>query len=314
VKPHAAERTSSAGIVPGKVGIATVLFNSGAVLPEFLQSLEAQTHRNFVVYAVDNASADDSAEKCKQAGDRFVVTINEQNTGFAHGTNQGIQQALADGCEFIFLLNNDVVFEADFLHELMQGMERTGADIAAPLTFYHDRPEVIWAAGGTFQRWAGYRPIHLGMGQTDGGQFAEDRPIQFSPGSGLLARRHVFERIGLLDEAYFTYWEDTDFSVRALKAGLKSYLIPKARLWHKVSSLTGMRSDFQRFYAVRNHALYIAKHCGVFHAQLLHAAYLVSYRITGLLRHRTDERVKVWKEGMAIARSAQNSRVGRASR
>ena len=293
---------SGSPVVPGRIGVATVLFNSGRVLPEFLDSLQAQTYRNFIVYAVDNASTDDSVAQCNTAGSRFVVTLNDSNTGFAHGTNQGIRQALADGCEFVFLLNNDTVFPPDFLDQMTQGLQRTGADIAAPLTFYHDRPDVIWAAGGTFQKWAGYRPVHLGMEQIDKGQFAEDRPIQFSPGSGVLARRHVFQQVGLLDEAYFTYWEDTDFSVRALKTGLTSYLIPAARLWHKVSSLAGRGSDFQRFYAVRNHALFISKNCGAVHAWLLNAAYLTAYRLMGLLRRKTDERVEVWKQGVQVAR------------
>ncbi|SEG33127.1 hypothetical protein SAMN05421819_2540 [Bryocella elongata] len=300
----ASESLGCCTIVKGKIGIATVLYNSGEVLAEFLASLRSQTYTNFVVYVVDNASVDNSAEQCSLAGDRFIVTINKRNTGFAYGTNQGIRQALEDGCEYVLLLNNDVAFEADFLDRFVKGMERTAADIGAPLTFYYDRPNIIWAAGGRFQRWAGYRPLHLGMEQQYSAEFAQDRLIQFSPGSGLMAHRRVFERIGFLDETFFTYWEDTDFSVRALKAGLRSYLIPKARLWHKVSSLTGMNSEFQRFYAVRNHALYIAKHCGPLEATLLHGIYLTAYRLIGLLRLRTDERVAFWKKGIEIARTA----------
>ena len=284
-----------------KIGVATVLFNSAGVLPDFFASLDAQTYKNFVVYAVDNASTDGSAALCREQGNGFIVTENVTNTGFAHGTNQAIQQALRDGCEGILILNNDVVFGADFFAELVRSLELHQADMAAPLTYYADRPDVIWAAGGKLQRFAGYRPVHLGMEQKDVGQFSSNRRIQFAPGCCILARADVFTRIGLLDEAYFTYWEDTDFAVRALKADLYTLFVPTARLWHKVSSLAGVKSPFQRYYAVRNHALYIRKHCTPLHARFLSAAYLVWYRIAGIRKGATDPRMAVWKEGLRMA-------------
>lgn len=287
--------------VEGKIGIATVLFNSQEVLPDFLTSLHSQTYENFVVYAVDNASTDLSAEICRQQGSRFMVTVNTENTGFAHATNQGIRQAIEDGCEFVLLLNNDVAFQSDFLAQLMAGLQRKNADIVAPLTYYHDRPDIIWAAGGRLQRMAGFRPVHLGMNQRDTGQFPSDLRIQFAPGSAIFARRSVFATVGLLDEAFYTYWEDTDFAVRALRAGLRNYLIPAAKLWHKVSSLTGVNSPFQRFYAVRNHAFFIRKHCTLIEAQILSAFYLAWYRVSGLGTAH-DPRIESWKAGLKLAK------------
>lgn len=284
---------------PGKIGIATVLYNSSTVLPDFFQSLQSQTYKNFVVYAVDNLSTDASSDLCRRKPS-FVVTENDTNTGFAQGTNQGIRKALQDGCEAVLLLNNDVSFQPDFLQLLWEGKARHKADMVAPMTYYHDRPEIIWAAGGTLQRIFGYRPVHLGMDQQDKGQFPDDRPIEFAPGSCILIDRSVFAAIGLLDETYFTYWEDADFAVRALKNGLRTYLVPAARLWHKVSSLAGLDSPFQRYYAVRNHALYIRKHCSPVAAYLLRALYLSAYRLAGLRHHATDPRVEIWKEGWKL--------------
>jgi len=289
-------------VVAGKIGIATVLFNSGSVLPDFFRSLAAQTYSNFVVYAVDNASTDGSVAFCRDQPVPVVVTENPDNTGFAYGTNQGIRQAIADGCEIVLILNNDVVFEANFFAQLVEGYRRTKADIVVPITYYHDRPNVIWAAGGTLQSFFGYRPVHLGMEQADNGQFPSDRRIQFAPGSCLFVRREVFSKIGLLDETYFTYWEDTDFAVRALRAGLRNYLIPAAKLWHKVSSLTGKNSPFQQFYAVRNHAFFIRKHCSPVHARILSALYLAWYRVSSLGRGN-DPRVDSWKAGLDLAKS-----------
>jgi GT2 family glycosyltransferase len=288
--------------VQGRIGIATVLFNSSRVLPDFLSSLRLQTHRDYIVYAVDNSSNDDSAALCRIEGERFRVIENIHNTGFAHATNQGIILAIEDRCEIVLILNNDVTFRPDFLHQLLKGLNRNHADLVAPMTYYHDRPNVIWAAGGTLQRWCGYRPVHLGMEETDTGQFASDRAIQFAPGSCIFARRSVFAAVGLLDETYFTYWEDTDFAVRAVQADLRNFLIPEAKLWHKVSSLTGKNSPFQIHYASRNHALYIHKHRTRLSASLFSSLYLAWYHIASLLHLRRDSRIKSWKEGIRLAK------------
>ena len=292
----------------GKIGIVTVLYNSSDVLPDFFRALNAQTYSDFVVYAVDNASSDDSVDLCRQQGPRFVVMLNAANIGFASGTNQGILQALKDGSETILLLNNDVSFGPDFLQRLVEGRLCHQASMVAPLTYYHEKPNTIWAAGGMLQKAFGYRPVHLGMGQEDTGKFSTDRIIQFAPGSCILIERSVFAAIGLLDETYFMYWEDADFAVRALKEGLSMYLIPAAKLRHKVSSLAGLNSPFQRYYAVRNHALYIRKHCFGAGAKLLSAIYLSAYWLAGLRKRGPDPRIAVWREGWRLLESSSSSR------
>jgi GT2 family glycosyltransferase len=234
--------------------------------------------------------------------------LNAANIGFASGTNQGILQALKDGSETILLLNNDVSFGPDFLQRLVEGRLCHQASMVAPLTYYHEKPNTIWAAGGMLQKAFGYRPVHLGMGQEDTGKFSTDRIIQFAPGSCILIERSVFAAIGLLDETYFMYWEDADFAVRALKEGLSMYLIPAAKLRHKVSSLAGLNSPFQRYYAVRNHALYIRKHCFGAGAKLLSAIYLSAYWLAGLRKRGPDPRIAVWREGWRLLESSSSSR------
>ncbi len=293
------QRDGDVDVISGKIGIVTVLFNSSPVLLDFFRSLQAQTYINFVVYAIDNASSDASVSMCRKQGERFIVIENENNVGFARGTNQGICRALKDGCEFILMLNNDVAFNPDFLGDLVEGIQSTGGDIVTPLTYYFDQPDRIWAAGGDFQRWLGYRPVHLGMGKKDIGQFS-NRRIRFAPGSCLLLKRSVFSSIGMLDEVFFTYWEDADFAVRALKKSLRFYLIAKAKLWHKVSSLAGLDSPFQRYYAVRNHALFLRKHCSPAGARLLSEIYLFVYWLSSVRARTVDPRIAIWKEGWSL--------------
>lgn len=136
-----------------KVGIVTVTFNSEHVLDDFLRSLWSQTHRNFSLYAVDNASRDASVPMLRrESDDRVRIIAKTTNVGVAEGNNIGIQQALRDGCEFILLLNNDVVFSADLITKLLEALQSHGCEMSAPKTTYFEPDKRLWWAGGSFQR------------------------------------------------------------------------------------------------------------------------------------------------------------------
>jgi GT2 family glycosyltransferase len=246
--------------VPGKIGVVTVLFNSELVLPEFFTSITAQTYRNFTVFTIDNASQDASTTICQRHPELCSLIVNNDNRGVAAANNQGIAAALDSGCEFVLLLNNDVCFGSELFAQLVDGLRSHSCNMVTPAIFYYDAPEIIWCAGGTFKRWMGERPSHLHKDQRITSLSPRSRQVDFTPTCCVLIHKAVFARIGLMDERYFVYWDDTDFMLRARRAGLKLLLLPNARLWHKVSALTGSRSEFTLYYATRNHAYYLRKH------------------------------------------------------
>jgi len=249
---------------PGKIGIVTVTYNSGKVLDQFLQSLASQTHANFAVYAVDNASQDDSIARMQAWNDeRLRVIRNAVNVGVAEADNQGIQAALADGCEFVLFLNNDVEFEPETLAVLTAELDALDCDLLAPKILYEDRLH-IWSAGGTFKALKGYLGSHTGEGEPDRGQYETPMRIRNAPGCCILARSAVFARVGMIDEKYFVYHEDADFLYRAWQAGLTMFYTPRARIFHKVSSLTGgSKSPFTIRYNARGHVYFMLKNLGV---------------------------------------------------
>jgi GT2 family glycosyltransferase len=247
-----------------KVGVITVTYNSAKVIDEFMISLLAQTHREFTVFVVDNASQDDTLRRVKGCKDERVnVIANGENLGFAEGTNQGIRASLAAGCDSVLLINNDTSFGPRLLDRLVGSLEKFQCDMAAPKMKYFDRKDRIWAAGGTFQRFTGCRNILFGHRELDRGQHDVAKRVTYSPGCCLLIRLSVFERVGLMDDRFFVYWEETDFLLRAAKAGVVMFYNPDAVIYHKVSSLTGgLRSSFTIFYSTRNRVYYIRKHFG----------------------------------------------------
>ncbi len=264
-----------------QVGVVTVLYNSASVLPGFFSSLDTQEYRDFHVWAIDNASTDDSVAQCSAGRDRLTVIANKTNLGVATGNNQGIRAALAAGCEYILLLNNDVEFGPQLFAQLIEGLAENSCQMTTPLMYYFDRPKVIWAAGGRFQPILGYRCYHLSEGVVDVGQFTHARRIQHAPTCCVLFKRSVFDVVGLMDERYFVYHDDTDFMLRCLKAKQRLFLLPNAKLQHKVSSLTGgAESEFSIRMGTRNRIYLLSKFLGRF----LAAPYVFSLSLVYFLR------------------------------
>jgi GT2 family glycosyltransferase len=197
----------------------------------------------------------------KKRGIKLITTL--QNTGFAKGNNTGINYGLKRGCQLFLLLNNDVRVGRNCLVYLIKAAEK-GADLVNPKIYfakgyeYHksryqaeDLGRVIWYAGGEFD-WNNIYAKHIGMDVVDTGQFNRSREIEFANFCCILVKKTVFKKIGLLDERYFLYWEDGDFSVRAKQAGLHLLLEPKAIIWHKNSGSSGSGSQLHDYYLTRN--------------------------------------------------------------
>jgi hypothetical protein len=185
------------------IGVVTVTYNSAEVLPDFLRCLFAQTHHNFILFAIDNASKDDTINILHRCTDRRLTVIaNPDNCGVAAGNNQGIRAALEAGCDSVLLINNDTEFEATLIANLLEGLAMHRVGMTCPKMMYYDEPQRIWAAGGTFQPWLGYRSVHLGGGEIDRGQYDLTRLVTYTPTCCVLIARPVFHKIGLMDERF----------------------------------------------------------------------------------------------------------------
>jgi hypothetical protein len=288
-----------------KIGIVTVTFNSGKVLEQFLLSLAVQTYSAFLVYAVDNASKDDSVAQLESwIDERLRMIRNDANVGIAEANNQGIRAAFAEGCDFILFLNNDVEFEPETFAVLVDELKALDCDLLAPKILYEDRIH-IWSAGGTFEPLKGYLGHHIGEGELDTGQFDTAIRIRNAPGCCILAKREVFDKIGMIDARYFVYHEDADFLFRAWRAGLKMFYTPRARIFHKVSSLTGgSKSVFTIRYNARGHVYFMLKNLGVIRCLFFLPALQVRMFFKLLFRTITwDEfliRERAFSEGISV--------------
>lgn len=254
-----------------KIGIVTVLYNSEPVLEEFFQTLGEQTEKDFTLYIVDNASKDKSLELSRRLAETAdfpcIFFAEKENWGVAKGNNIGIEAALADGCEYVLLSNNDIVLRPDTIENLLRGMKEMDADMAVPKIYYHDSG-LIWCAGGRY-RWLMGDTQHYGKLKPDDGQYNSVRYVDYSPTCFMLIKSEIFRQVGMMDEKYFVYFDDTDFVYRAVKKnGKKLAYIPSSTLRHKVSSCTEDGSEFSRYMNSRNVIYFARKHFQFPHKQI----------------------------------------------
>ena len=274
------------------IGVVTVTYNSSAVLPDFLRCMMGQSHANFLLFAVDNASDDETLHILGECRDnRLRIISNSDNRGVATGNNQGIHAALEAGCITILLINNDTEFQATLIAKLSVGLLTHDVDMTCPKIMYFSEPERIWAAGGTFEFWHAYRSIHAGEGEVDKGQYDNSRLVSYVPTCCVLIRRKVFETVGLMDERYFVYWDDTDFMYRAMKAGIRLMYLPEATVLHKVGSLTGGdHTPFAVHYGTRNSLYFLLKHFG----PVLALPWLVLSQMNWCRKFLSNQEPKSW--------------------
>jgi len=302
------------------IGIVTVTYNSAEVLPEFLQTVFSQTFGEFLLYVVDNASRDESVALISQCIDpRIRVIANTGNLGVAEGNNQGIRAALADGCDAVLLLNNDTILAPDLLEQLREGFEHHGCDLTTGKMYFDQPANQIWCAGGHFVPLLGYLTRHDGEGQTDCGQFDEPRRVTYTPTCCLMIRSSVFERTGFMDSKYFVYHDDVDFLYRCMKNNISMWYVPGARLWHKVSSLTGATSDFLSRYAIRNRIYFVRKYLPNWQAHSWYwfeqARSTLAFLVRHIERSKWLLRLSAAKEGwrMIIDRDAPSASPGKST-
>jgi GT2 family glycosyltransferase len=259
---------------------------------ECLHSLKQLAYANFVVTVVDNASTDDSVARIREAHPEVGLLVTERNLGFAEGNNFGIRQALERGADYVWLLNNDTLVDADSLSLLVAAAESDPQiGVVGPKIYYAQPPDRIWFAGAVFQPWLG-KSRTLGYNEADiEGKWDRNADAAFITGCAMLVKADVWRAVGLLDADYFFIVEDLDFCLRVRRHGLRTVMIADARIWHKVSASSGgEESPLGLYYACRNRLLMMSKLGARIYwpTFLLHflASYPIQYLILWLLRRR----------------------------
>jgi GT2 family glycosyltransferase len=244
--------------------VVIVNWNGRRLLDACLEAVFAQTPPPELVVVVDNGSTDGSVAYLRERWPGVRVVALERNVGVAAGNNAGIRAALDAGARFVLLLNNDADMRPRALADLRAALDAAGdaAWAAAPKILYRSEPDRIWSAGGAFEWWRGLSRDR-GTGESDRGQYDQPSEIDYANTCCLLVRAEAFARIGMMDEAYFMYYDDSDFSARIRRAGGRIRYVPSAEVLHDVQATTktsaGAPNYFALYYTTRNRGRFIAR-------------------------------------------------------
>jgi GT2 family glycosyltransferase len=216
----------------------------------------------------------DPAEPANCRGDaaaRLVLIQTGANLGFAGGNNVGLKHVLRgeDDCDFVWILNNDTAVRPDALSQLVQRMkERPEAGICGSTLLYYDDPSKVQAFGGAvYNKW--FARCGCIGNMADAAQLPEaeeiERTMAYVVGASMLVRKSFLERVGLLNEQYFLYFDELDWAARA-KGKFQLAYCPRSVVYHREGGIIGTnraasnRSAMSEFYTSRNRILFTRRY------------------------------------------------------
>lgn len=248
-----------------RCAVIVLNFNGAHLLPACLDSLAKQTNADIETLVVDNASSDGSAALVAEKYPSVRFLALDKNYGFSGANNVALRDALARGFDFALLLNNDTFAAPDMVSEMISTMERDSAiAVVSPKIFFAHKPDMLWYAGGGFNFWTG-GTRHRGWKQVDHGQFDHRLAITQATGCAMMVRCSAMREVGLLDEQFWAYAEDVDWSLRFSEHGYLLRFAPKAHLWHidgatNVTLLAKGSEERRQFLSTRHTVFLVRKH------------------------------------------------------
>lgn len=240
-----------------KVFIIVLNWNGLSDTVRCLESIQALDYGNYEVIVVDNGSLNNSGANLKENFPRIFLIENENNLGFTGGNNIGMRYAAANDADYMWLVNNDTVLHAESLRNLVSLAETSPSiGLATPLIFYLDNPDKFQFAGSWFD-WRSFSLTYPNDVDEVGRDFKNEKNVCLW-GTALLIKRSVIEAVGFLREEYFAYWEDTEYSLRALKHGFQNVVCRDAKIYHKAGMIQReywARGNYFFYYMSRNQVL-----------------------------------------------------------
>lgn len=226
------------------VAIVLVNWNNTEDTLACIESLGRLNYQKSQVVIVDNCSAADQYRALRSRCSNEIILKQKRNLGFAGGCNAGIRWALQNGFDYVWLLNSDAVVAGESLSELVGAMESDpGIGIVGGVMYYWSDPQRIQMAGG-FVNPESTRGEMLGLNELDAGQFRGITDVDYVSGGMLLVRSEAIRQVGLLDERFFLYYEDTDWGVRMRGRGWRVVTAAEAKCRHKNKDSAGSKKPY----------------------------------------------------------------------
>lgn len=239
------------------ISIIILNFNQLPVTCEFLESTKKLTYPNYEIIMIDNASKENPTELINARYPEVKLIVSDKNLGFTGGNNLGIKAARGD---YYFIVNNDTEVTPDLLERVVEtfDIDKT-IGVVSPKIKYFSNPDTI--------QYAGFSEVNpfTGRGKTQGGKKIDngdfDTPgyTAYAHGAAMMVKKEVVDKVGMLPDNFFIYYEELDWSAHIRRAGYTIYYQPKGLIFHKESITMGKESAMKAYYHTRNRILFMRR-------------------------------------------------------
>lgn len=274
-----------------EVSVITINYNGLEDTCTLIESIPF--NENMEVIVVDNASNNQEADLIVQRYPQVKVIKSERNLGFAGGNNLGI---LAAQGKYLFLVNNDTVFKNFSVQGLIDKMG-SSSEIGIVC------PKIRFAWGNNPIQYTGYTPLSritvrnraIGFGENDHGQYDTAHPTPYAHGAAMLIRRDAIDKVGLMPDCYFLYYEELDWSMMFTRAGYQIWYEPTCTIYHKESQTTGQNSPLRTYYLTRNRLLLVRRNPQSFNKPLAYLYLIGIVAVRDILKYTFMRRLDLVK-------------------
>ena len=253
------------------------------------------------VIVVDNGSIKDETNILQSKYPHIKTIRSEKNLGFAGGNNLGIKVAKG---KYLYLINNDTVFKEFNPQVLISRLESSPiiGMVCPKIRFGWDNNPI---------QFAGYTPLSpitirnkaIGFGEEDYGQYDSPRQTPYAHGAAMMIKHEVVDKVGLMPEYYFLYYEELDWSMMITRAGYEIWYEPASTIYHKESQSTGQNSPLRTYYITSNRLLLVKRNFKGFKKYLAYTYLQMVVAIRDIFKHLLNGRIDLLK---AIVKGLQD--------
>ena len=287
-------------IINFTVAVIIVNWKKYDITSSCIESILNSTNCNFKIILVDNESDNKKVKNFKYRNEIEIIQ-NKKNEGFSKANNIGIDYALKNNYDYTLLINNDTIVEKNLIEVLLKTAQAKSFSVVQPLILNYNGKE-IWNAGGRINYFFGNFITRKKLGNSLN---SSHELIEWFTGCCCLFKTKIFKDIGKLDERFFAYYEDVDFSLRLKKYGYKIGFTSKTQIYHYESfssisnnSKGGKLSSYVHYLNIRNHILILKKHSDLFNSfgtRMYQIFKIISYSIYFIFRLRFTKLNMVYK-------------------
>lgn len=244
-----------------KIGVVICNFNKVDDLDKCITSIMESIYQDIDIYVVDNASVDDSLKLLNEKySDKVTIIANKENLGGSGGFNSGLRKALQVDYKYLMCVDNDAMLDENAIKNLKEFLDKhQECGMACAKVYHTSLPDIVQQYGITidYEDFCVRSPYE---GRLEDGTMPEYVYCDAVPACAIMVKREVVDKIGLLPEENFLYWDDTEWCEECRRAGYKIACVGNAKALHAMGAKKEVVNTFPTYYAWRNWIKFFVKY------------------------------------------------------